>query len=64
MVWAVAEMSSCAVINTDFNVNWKIGYQQLAPHQEKIMEFYKGKENFTDFLEIMLGYFKDKGITF
>ena len=64
IVWAVAEMTSCAIINTDFNVTWNIGYRLLAPHQEKVITLYKGRKNFPDFLEKMLDYFKDKGIHF
>ncbi len=64
IVWAVAEMTSCAIINTDFNVNWKIGYLQLAPHQDKVLEIYKGRKDFPDFLEKMLDYFKNKEIHF
>ena len=61
-VWAVSEMSACSLINTDFNVSWKIGYSQLAPHQEKIIRLYKTRKNFLDFLEKQLAYFKDKDI--
>ena len=64
IVWAVSEMTSCAIINTDFNVIWKIGYHLLAPHQEKVIELYKNRKNFSDFLEKMLNYFKDKEIQF
>ena len=64
IVWAVSEMTSCSLINTDFNVTWKIGYQQLSPHQDKVMEIYKTRKNFPEFLEKMLDYFKDKEIWF
>ena len=64
IVWAVAEMTACAIINTDFDVRWKIGYRQLAPHQDKVLEIYKNRQNFPEFLERMLAYFKDKGIRF
>ena len=64
VVWAVSEMTSCAIINTDFDITWNIGYRLLAPHQENVMEIYKSRKNFADFLEKMLDYFKDKGITF
>ena len=64
VVWAVAEMTSCAIINADFDVVWNIGYRLLAPHQEKVIKLYKNRKNFPDFLEKMLDYFKDKGITF
>ena len=64
IVWAVAEMTSCAIINTDFNVRWKIGYRLLAPHQDRVLEIYKNRKNFPEFLEKMLDYFKDKGIHF
>ena len=62
IVWAVSEMSACAIINTDFNTVWNIGYRQLFPHQEKVMQFYKNRKNFSDFLEKQLSYFKDKDI--
>lgn len=64
VVWAVSEMTSCAIINTDFDVTWNIGYRLLAPHQENVIKMYKSRKNFTDFLEKMLAYFKDKKITF
>ncbi|MBQ4471774.1 MAG: hypothetical protein II942_00795 [Alphaproteobacteria bacterium] len=64
IVWAVSEMTSCAIINTDFNVCWNIGYRSLAPHQDKVLEIYKNRKNFSEFLETMLDYFKDKGIHF
>ena len=64
IVWAVAEMTSCAVINTDFNVSWKIGYRLLAPHQDNVLKIYRNRKNFSEFLEKMLDYFKDKGIHF
>lgn len=64
IVWAVAEMTSCVLINTDFNVSWKIGYYLLAPHQDNIMELYKNRKNFSEFLENTLNYFKDKEIHF
>ena len=64
IVWAVSEMTSCALINADFNVDWQIGYSQLFPHQETVIQMYKNRQNFTDFLEQILLYFKDKKIHF
>ena len=64
IVWAVSEMTSCAIVNTDFDVNWKIGYRQLATHQDNVLEIYKNRKNFSEFLEKMLNYFKDKEIQF
>ena len=43
VVWAVAEMTSCAIINTDFDVTWNIGYRLLTPHQEKVIKTYKNR---------------------
>ena len=63
-VWAVSEMTSCAIINTDFKVNWKIGYRQLAPHQDKVLQIYHDRKDFSCFLKEMLTYFSDKNITF
>lgn len=62
IVWAVSELTACAIINTDFNVTWKIGYCQLAPHQEKIIQLYKSRKNFSDFLKKTLTYLKSKDI--
>ena len=62
IVWAVSEMTACAIINTEFDVTWNIGYRQLANHQEHIIQFYKGRKNFSDFLENQLLYFKDRDI--
>jgi len=64
VVWAVAEMSACALINTEFDVTWNIGYRQLAPHQGHIVRLYKSRKNFSEFLENQLLYFKDKDIHF
>ena len=64
IVWAVAEMSACAFINSEFDYTWHIGYRQLAPHQEHIIHLYKTKNNFSEFLEKQLIYFKDKNIRF
>ena len=64
VVWAVSEMTSCAIINTDFNVRWKIGYRLLAPHQDKVMEIYRNRKNFSDFLKQMLVYFNKQKIVF
>ena len=50
IVWAVSELTACAIINTDFHVVWHIGYSQLAPHQERVIELYKTRKNFPDFL--------------
>ncbi len=61
-VWAVSEMTSCAIINTDFHVLWNIGYRQLAPHQEKVLKMYHARKNFNTFLEEMLNYFVQQNI--
>lgn len=58
IVWAISEMTSCAIINCDFPVIWKMGYTQLFPHQENIMTLYKSKQNFSDFLEKMITYLR------
>ena len=64
IVLAVAEMSACAIINSEFDYTWHIGYRQLAPHQEHIIQLYKTRKNFSEFLEKQLIYFKDKNIRF
>lgn len=63
-VWAVSEMSACAIINQEFNVCWNIGYDQLAPHQANVIQYYQDKKDFTDFLEKLLKYFAEKEIHF
>lgn len=61
-VWAVSEMTSCAIINTDFHILWDIGYRQLAPHQKKVLNMYHSKKSFNTFLEEMLDYFVQQNI--
>ena len=45
-----------------YSEKWKIGYSQLAPHQDHIIQLYHTRKNFPDFLEKQLNYFKDKNI--
>ncbi len=62
VLWMVSEMTSCAIINSEFPIVWRIGYPQLLPHQEQVIQFYKNKKTFSDFLEKLLGYFSSLDI--
>ncbi len=57
LVWAVSEMTSCAIINTEFPVIWNIGYAQLFPHQQKVIQLYQQRRSFHQFIESVLQYF-------
>lgn len=57
VVWAVSEMTSCAMINCEFPITWNIGYTQLFPHQKHILQLYRYTADFSDFLNQLIDYF-------